>query len=301
MAFSLQRSDDLLTTGYRGRFAPSPSGLLHFGSLVAALASYLDAKANQGKWLVRIEDIDPPREQLGASQEILSTLEAYGLYWDETELYQSQQSELYETLLVELSAQHLSYYCQCTRANIKAIGGIYQGHCKSLHHQAQDSATRLTNQFGVYQYHDLIQGQITCDSALAAEDFIIKRKDGLYAYQLAVVADDIYQNINHVIRGCDLLEPTARQLTFFETLNVKPPEYGHFPLAVTDAGYKLSKQNKAPAIDTQKPVPSIIHALTFLGQQPPPELSTYSVDEVITWAVQHWSLAAVPKHKEISL
>lgn len=301
MAFSLQRPDPLLHTGYRGRFAPSPSGLLHFGSLVAALASYLDAKANQGKWLVRIEDIDPPREQIGASQAILATLEAYGLYWDETELYQSQQSELYETLLFELSEQDLSYFCQCTRANIKAIGGIYQGHCKTLHHQEQGSATRLTNQFGVYQYKDLIQGKITCDSALAAEDFIIKRKDGLYAYQLAVVADDIYQNINHVIRGCDLLEPTARQLTFFDTLNIKPPEYGHFPLAVTETGYKLSKQNKAPAIDIKNPVPSIVHALTFLGQQPPAQLSTYSVEEVMTWAIQNWSLADIPKHKEITL
>lgn len=301
MAFSLQRPDPLLHIGYRGRFAPSPSGLLHFGSLVAALASYLDAKANQGKWLVRIEDIDPPREQIGASQAILATLEAYGLYWDETELYQSQQSELYETLLFELSEQDLSYFCQCTRANIKAIGGIYQGHCKTLHHQKQGSATRLTNQFGVYQYQDLIQGKITCDSALAAEDFIIKRKDGLYAYQLAVVADDIYQNINHVIRGCDLLEPTARQLTFFDTLNIKPPEYGHFPLAVTETGYKLSKQNKAPAIDINNPVPSIVHALTFLGQQPPAKLIKYSVEEVITWAIQNWSLADIPKHKEIPL
>ncbi len=298
MAFSLtQRSG----SQYRGRFAPSPSGLLHFGSLIAALASYLDAKANQGLWLVRIEDIDPPREQLGASKEILKTLESYGLYWDESVLYQSTQSALYDQILAELQEQSLSYHCQCTRANIKAIGGIYQGHCRALSLPEQGAATRIINQFGVYQYQDLIQGTVQCDIALAKEDFIIKRKDGLYAYQLAVVVDDIFQGISHVIRGCDLLEPTARQLTLFKTLDIKSPQYGHFPLAVTDQGYKLSKQNKAPAIDIEDPRPSLIQALAFLGQNPPSELRESNVEEIIAWAVSHWNINKIKKCREITL
>lgn len=298
MAFSLTKRSG---SQYRGRFAPSPSGLLHFGSLIAALASYLDAKSNQGSWLVRIEDIDPPREQEGASKTILKTLESYGLYWDESVLYQSSQSALYDQVLSELQEQSLSYFCQCTRAEIKAIGGIYQGHCKTILLPEHASSIRVVNQFGVHQYNDLIQGKVQCDIRIAKEDFIVKRKDGLYAYQLAVVVDDIFQGISHVIRGCDLLEPTARQLTLFKTFGVEPPHYGHFPLVVTDQGYKLSKQNKAPAIDLDNPRPSLIQALKFLGQQPPSELLYCSIDEIIAWGVDHWDINTIPKQQEIQL
>ncbi|PHR84646.1 MAG: tRNA glutamyl-Q(34) synthetase GluQRS [Colwellia sp.] len=297
--------------GYRGRFAPSPSGLLHFGSLIAALASFLDAKSfitpngNSGKWLVRIEDIDPPREQVGASAAILTTLEAFGLYWDEPVLYQSQQSELYQDTLSDLHQHNLSYYCQCTRAEIKALGGVYQGHCRTLQQSKNNSATRLINQHGIYQFDDLFQkqeqGNVEYEQALAKEDFIIHRKDGLFAYQLAVVVDDIYQNINHVIRGCDLLEPTARQLTLFATLNSSSPKYGHVPLAVTTQGYKLSKQNKAPAIDNNNPQPALIAALKFLGQAPDQNLINEKVDDIIYWAIHHWSRDKVTKVKEINI
>lgn len=296
--------------GYRGRFAPSPSGLLHFGSLIAALASFLDAKHNHGKWLIRVEDIDPPRQQQGASKAILQTLEHYGLHWDEQVLYQSQQSQYYEEILSSLTKQQLSYRCDCTRANIKANGGIYQGHCRTralaLQNTAQNTAIRVINDDAISHYHDLIQGDVYCDQALAGEDFIVKRKDGLYAYQLAVVADDIYQNISHVIRGCDLLEPTARQLSFYKILhnNLLPnqaPKYGHVPLAITEQGYKLSKQNKAPAIDNHKPVPSLLSALQFLGQQPDPSLKDANRDELLAWAIQHWSRTKVPKAHEITL
>lgn len=297
---------------YRGRFAPSPSGLLHFGSLIAALASFLDAKSfindrgKQGKWLIRIEDIDRPREQQGASTAILTALEAFGLHWDETELYQSSQSQYYRDILSNLLEQKLSYYCQCTRAQIKAIGGIYQGHCLSANHPAQDSALRLINQYGLHQFNDIFQGGVLCDKALADEDFIIHRKDGLFAYQLAVVADDIAQDITHVVRGCDLLEPTARQLTLFQTLNnsflkCTTPQYGHIPLAITNDGYKLSKQNKAPAIDNARPQPALIAALTFLGQSPIPELVSASVEELIQWAINHWQRSSVPKAVEINI
>lgn len=292
---------------YRGRFAPSPSGLLHFGSLVAALASFLDAKSfvtsngNSGQWLVRLEDIDPPREQVGASAAILATLDAFGLHWDEPVLYQSQQSEAYLDTLNDLEQQKLSYYCQCTRAEIKALGGIYQGHCRTLNQSKNNSATRLINQYGLYQFNDIFQGKVECEKTLAEEDFIIHRKDGLFAYQLAVVVDDIYQNINHVIRGCDLLEPTARQLSLFTTLNSTIPSYGHIPLAITTNGYKLSKQNKAPAIDNNKPQPALIAALAFLGQKPCPSLVNEKVDDIIGWAINHWSRDKVAKVKEISI
>ena len=286
-------------TQYRGRFAPSPSGLLHFGSLIAALASFLDAKSNEGLWLVRIEDIDPPREQAGASDEILKTLEAFGLHWDESVLFQSQQTPLYLEILNYLEVHNLSYYCRCTRAEIKEAGGIYQGHCRNLACENKNSATRIINSQRTSHYGDLIQGRVECSPELAQEDFTLVRKDGLFAYQLAVVADDIYQNISHVIRGCDLLDPTARQLSFFKLLAKQPPLYGHIPLAVTDEGYKLSKQNKAPAIDIKKPQPALHAALTFLGQQPPDELLFMTTEQIITWAILHWSLAKIPKKQQI--
>lgn len=296
---------------YRGRFAPSPSGHLHFGSLITALASFLDAKKNNGTWLVRIEDIDPPREKIGASEHILKTLEAFGLHWDETVLFQSKQSDYYLQVIEELFKEGHCYYCSCTRKQIKTIGGIYQGHCRSLNIEKSNSAIRVINNHGIYQYHDLIQGNIKCDQALAEEDFIIFRKDGLFAYQLAVVADDIYQNISHVIRGCDLLEPTARQLSFYPLLeNIQlnsfqlknsPPTFGHIPLVVTEQGYKLSKQNKAPAIDNSNPQPALMAALTLLGQQPPKELISENVNEIIKWAINHWQIDMVPKKREIQL
>ena len=300
------------TGNYRGRFAPSPSGLLHFGSLIAALASFLDAKSftnnvgEQGKWLVRIDDIDPPREQKGASQAILKTLEAFGLHWDETELFQSNQSQYYRDILANLSSHTLSYYCHCTRANIKLMGGIYQGHCQTKKRPAIGGAIRLINQYGLNKFTDMFQGEVTCDQALAAEDFIIHRKDGLFAYQLAVVADDIAQGITHIVRGCDLLEPTARQLTLYQTLNnsflpCTTPKFGHIPVATTAQGYKLSKQNKAPAINNAMPQPALIAALNFLGLLTPTELVTASVDEIIKWSVFHWRREQVPQLREINI
>ncbi|XQW85512.1 tRNA glutamyl-Q(34) synthetase GluQRS [Thalassotalea piscium] len=293
----LERSDKQ----YRGRFAPSPSGLLHFGSLITALASFLDARKNNGIWLVRIEDIDPPRELKGASDHILSTLEAHGLHWDESVLYQSKQSERYLALLNRLHKSHHCYYCQCTRADVKAMGGIYSGYCRQRHCAQHQAAIRLINNHPIAHYTDIIQGEISGDLALAQEDFIIHRKDGLFAYQLAVVADDIYQGITHIIRGCDLLEPTMRQLTLFQTLAKQPPQYGHIPLAVTNEGYKLSKQNKAPAINNASPQTSLVAALTFLGQKPDLQLINASVSQIIDWGISHWQINQVPKRHKITI
>lgn len=284
---------------YRGRFAPSPSGPLHFGSLVTALASFIHAKQHQGKWLVRIEDIDPPREQQGADTLILKTLEAYGLYWDEEVLYQSQQSNKYLSLLDNLKDQQLTYHCQCSRADIKASGGIYLGTCREKNLAEQNTAIRLKNNIAITAFEDLIQGTVHCDAALAKEDFILRRKDGLFAYQLAVVHDDIEQQISHVIRGCDLLAPTVRQLTFFNTLKHPAPHYGHIPLAVTEQGYKLSKQNKAPALDVKKPQASLLKALTFLGQKPPEDLLTNSSEDIIAWALSAFDFNLLNKTTEI--
>lgn len=297
---------------YRGRFAPSPSGFLHFGSLIAALASFLDAKSfkdspqTEGKWLLRIEDIDPPREQAGASSAILASLEAFGLHWDETELYQSKQFDYYRDILTQLKQHNLSYYCHCSRANIKALGGIYQGHCRQQSNQAKNCATRLANDLGIDKFVDIFQGKVSCNKKLANEDFIIHRRDGLFAYQLAVVADDIAQNITHVVRGCDLLEPTSRQITLFKTMQAldmcyRTPQYGHVPLAVTKLGCKLSKQNKAPSIDNNNPQPALILALQFLGQQPPSELIHSRVSDIIEWACQHWQRSKVPRTHEINI
>lgn len=287
---------------YRGRFAPSPSGFLHFGSLITALASFIHAKQHQGQWLVRIEDIDPPREQVGATDAILKALDAFGLHWDEPVFYQSQQTERYNQALTTLAEQKLTYHCDCTRAKIKADGGIYQGHCRKLAHPpTENTAIRLINQFSIAQYSDIIQGHVQCNQALAEEDFTLRRKDGLFAYQLAVVLDDIEQNISHVIRGCDLLEPTARQLTLFKTLQQPAPLYGHIPLAVTEQGYKLSKQNKAPAIDINNPQPTLIAALHFLGQKIPVEFQHASVDEIMTWAITKTNFVDIPKQSEIML
>lgn len=294
-----------ISNSYRGRFAPSPSGFLHFGSLIAALASYLDAKSfidnnnEQGKWLVRIEDIDPPREQASASNHILKTLDAFGLHWDDDVLYQSKQTDLYNDVLSDLAQNKFTYYCQCTRAQIKVLGGIYQGTCKPLNLSNHNKAVRLINNHGINQFSDIIQGNVNCDMELAKEDFILKRKDGLFAYQLAVVIDDIYQNITHVIRGCDLLESTARQLSLFATFKQKPPVYGHIPVASTTQGFKLSKQNKAPIINNNYPQPTLIKALAFLGQEPDIALHDASVEELINWAKTHWQRNNIAKLKEI--
>ncbi|RZF94787.1 tRNA glutamyl-Q(34) synthetase GluQRS [Pseudoalteromonas sp. N1230-9] len=286
---------------YRGRFAPSPSGPLHFGSLIAAVGSFLDAKVNQGKWLVRIEDIDTTRVVPGASDDILRTLEAYGLHWDERVIYQTNRLQEYQSVLEQLIAQGLVYACHCTRKQVKAMGGIYQGQCKLKGHSFVNSALRLSQQFATSHYSDLIQGKVEVDQALAKEDYLIKRSDGLFAYQLVVVVDDIAQNISHVVRGADLLEPTARQLSLFKQLNQTAPQYAHLPLAVAKPGFKLSKQNYAPAISKTAPKPALFDAFRFLGLNPEAALLSATVEEMLKWAVAAYHLECVPKVKEIQV
>lgn len=287
---------------YIGRFAPSPSGPLHFGSLVAALGSYLQAKSHQGKWLVRIEDIDPPREIAGASADILTTLTAYGLTWDGDVIYQSQQSTHYEKILTALNQQQLSYACSCTRKIIKEQGGTYLGNCRTKELTTINNALRINVSklaSPITQFHDQLQGDIALDKQQADEDFIIKRKDGLYAYNLAVVIDDINQGITEIVRGADLLPTTGKQMSIYELLGVSLPTYVHLPLAVTEPGFKLSKQNHAVAIDKQNPIPTLLKALSFLGHQVPDNINQTSCHSILNWAVNNWCLSNIPQKTEI--
>lgn len=286
---------------YVGRFAPSPSGDLHFGSLIAALGSYLQARANGGRWLVRIEDIDPPREAPGAAGRILQQLEDYGLHWDGEVVYQSQRHDLYRAALEQLKRQGRSYYCACTRQRIQQLGGRYDGHCRELGLGAGNAALRLRQTDPVLHFDDRLRGRIEADPALAREDFIIHRRDGLFAYNLAVVVDDHQQGVTEVVRGADLIEPTVRQLSLYRQLGYPTPCYAHLPLALNAAGDKLSKQNHAPALPAGDPRATLARALRFMRQPLPPEWRDLSLPQLLEWAERHWSLAAVPTAAAIPL
>jgi len=287
---------------YIGRFAPSPTGPLHFGSLVSALASYLDAHHKGGKWLVRMEDLDPPREQPGAADAILRCLESYGLEWDDSVLYQSRRRDIYEDYLSRLHRQGLLYACDCTRQDLQAMGGVYNGRCRTrsvdtgLPHALR---LKLYDLPAIYDLHDelcfedLIQGTQCQHLRTEAGDQILKRKDGLYAYQLAVVVDDIEQHITHIIRGSDLLEVSARQIFLFQLLEARVPAFGHVTLASQPNGQKLSKQNLAPALALEDAGTNLWQALTFLGQQPPLELRGATAADLLSWGKTHWQRKAV--------
>lgn len=288
-------------TDYVGRFAPSPSGPLHFGSLMAALGSYFQAKSQQGHWLVRIEDLDPPREQPGAAESILRTLENYQLGWDGDVVYQSQRHELYQAQIDHWLTTGEAYYCQCTRKQIKAMGGFYNGHCRALqladpHH----CSVRLHIEQPVTEFIDLKHGNIPLPKALAEEDFIIKRRDGLYAYNLAVVLDDIDQGVTEVVRGADLIEPTGRQMSLYHQLKQPVVRYLHLPLALDDNGNKLSKQNHAPAIDALDTKSTLLKAMLCLGFAIEPSLKDGTIEEIVQWGVRHWSLLQLPESTEIT-
>lgn len=297
-------------SAYIGRFAPSPTGPLHFGSLVSALASYLHAHAHQGRWLVRMEDLDPPREQPGAADAILRCLEAHQLHWDGPVLYQSQRLAAYEEVLEALRAEDLLYACNCTRQDLQAIGGIYNGRCRNRRvDTTKPHAWRLklydlppvyAALNDVVGFTDLIQGEQQQNLRLNAGDQILKRKDALFAYQLAVVADDIAQQVTHIIRGQDLLEVTARQIFLFQLLGAQPPVFGHVPLVLNDYGQKLSKQNLAPPLEDAQAGNNLWHALEFLGQNPPPTLKNASATEVLLWSKAHWDMNRLQPHNRQS-
>ncbi len=328
MSLTLQKTTPL---GYRGRFAPSPTGPLHFGSLVAAVGSYLDAKHHHGTWLVRMEDLDTPRCVPGAADDILRTLEAFGLHSDEPVIYQSRRTAAYDETLHQLQASGAVYPCCCTRKEIadSALNGIegpvYPGTCRhgipagregrawrvrtdipSRHSGAGrnpaiqnafdlnplDSGLRrnddLLSMGGEIEFDDALQGRIAQHLESEIGDFVVKRADGLFAYQLAVVVDDAFQGITHIVRGADLLASTPRQIHLQRLLGFPSPHYMHLPVAVNEAGEKLSKQTLAAPVDGSQAVATLLRVLEFLRQRPPANLAGSDVRTVLDWAIQNW-------------
>lgn len=289
-----------VSEAYTGRFAPSPTGPLHFGSLVSALASYLDARAHHGRWLLRIEDIDPPREVPGAAASIARQLDAHGLHWDGEILYQSGRATQYRNALQRLTATGLLFLCDCTRERLRRLGGNYDGACRHRVLTGPDPAgsgfsVRIcTGDAPAIHFTDWLSGlSVTTDLEATGSDFVLRRRDGLFAYQLAVAVDDAAQSITHVVRGNDLLESTPRQIFLLRALGLPVPVYGHVPVMTDAAGRKLSKQNHAPALDVARAGDNVYRALARLGQNPPSEAAGASITELLGWASQHWSPRAV--------
>lgn len=277
---------------YRGRFAPSPTGPLHFGSLIAAIASYLQAKKNNGKWLLRIEDIDHPRTVADADKIILDTLEHFCLYWDEEIIYQSRRQRRYAEIIDELTSLGYLYPCCCSR---KAIGNKrYPGTCRNGVSNNERTSTRIRVNKSTIAFTDRVQGKFSQNLDAETGDFIIKRSDGLTAYNLAVVIDDADQKINEIVRGADLIDTTPRQIFLQQTLAFPPPSYIHFPVAVDKHGKKLGKQNHTPGVDVNNTTGLLINALDFLGQSPPPELNESGIEEIIQWGLRHWDYKNIP-------
>ena len=294
---------------YRGRFAPSPTGPLHFGSLVAALASCLDARAHGGVWLLRMEDVDTPRNIPGAAADILRTLEAFGFAWDGPVLYQSTRLAAYEEVLETLKSVGLAYACACSRKEItewaqrEAVDGglVYPGRCRDgLAPDQQPRAWRLLVDNREMAFDDRLQGRIVQHLESDVGDFVLRRADGLFAYQLAVAVDDHFQGISDIVRGADLLASTPRQIWLQRCLGYALPRYAHLPVATNPAGEKWSKQTRAPALDVAQAPAELLRALNFLGQAAPVALASASVGEVWQWALAHWSFARIPRTPAIS-
>lgn len=286
-------ADPLYLDRYVGRFAPSPTGPLHAGSMIAALASYLDAKRNGGLWLVRIDDIDPPREIPGASEGILGTLKAHGLHPDAIE-YQSHHSDRFTRAIEQLKHEGNAFYCGCSRNSLGA-GGVCvstcqrQGHSKTL-----NTSLRVIVPAGAQiEFDDVIQGKQTFELGKQHANFIVRRKDGLFAYQLAAACDD-GQGITHVIRGCDLLESTPRQLFLQNLLGLSSPQYGHLPLVYGPDGHKLSKQAGAHGVNNATPCANLRTAAEHLGIPKAPN-SAAEPTQLIDWYIEHWDRNRVPR------
>ena len=293
---------------YIGRFAPSPTGLLHIGSLLTAVASYADARAHQGKWLVRIEDLDPPREMPGAAADILRTLEAFGFEWDGEVAYQSRRYGLYQDTLDRLKAAGLVYPCYCSRKDWQAAatqgadGFVYNGRCRNPQQrpdtQNKMPAWRTQVPDRVIGFSDGIVGQYAQNLAHDIGDFVLLRADGYWAYQLAVVADDADQGITHIVRGQDLLVSTPRQIYLQQCLGVPTPSYAHLPLLTNSQGQKWSKQTLAPALDLNQKEQLLRQVLTYLNLPEAPAVNR--PQELLDWAVAHWQMDKIPKSSIIT-
>ncbi len=286
-----------------GRFAPSPTGPLHFWTLVAALGSYLLAKSNNGRWLLRVEDLDPPRVVPGSADAMLALLDHLGFEWDGAIVYQSQRSERYRQVIDELRQQGLIFACNCTRREIVASapqmseeGVVYPGTCRSgLRGNRSEYALRLRVCDETLSYSDGICGEQCQNLEKEVGDFVLLRSDGLFAYQLAVVVDDIDGGVNQVVRGADLLSSTPRQIYLYRCLNKTIPAYYHLPLACSENGKKLSKRHGDYGVVTLDNASQMLwQALNFLGQEPPRELSATIPDELLHWGLENFNLRAIP-------
>lgn len=287
------------TPRYIGRFAPTPSGFLHFGSLVAALASWLDARAVGGTWLLRMEDIDPPREAPGAQAAILRTLESYGLEWDGQVVYQSLRHDAYAEVVERLFRQGLAYACTCSRKQLEGYNGIYPGLCRNAGHGQQDAAIRLRVPELIYRFEDRVQGAFEQHLGQEVGDFVIRRRDGLYAYQLAVVLDDAWQGVTDIVRGADLLDNTPRQLYLQELLGLSQPRYLHVPLITQPDGHKLGKSYRSAPLPTEHATPLILRSLRALGQNTDSAMEQGTPAEVLAHAAQHWNPSAIARRHSV--
>ncbi|HBZ17824.1 MAG TPA: tRNA glutamyl-Q(34) synthetase GluQRS [Betaproteobacteria bacterium] len=286
---------------YVGRFAPTPSGSLHFGSVVTAIGSYCDAKFNDGRWIIRIDDLDEERNIDGADTDILRTLESLGLHWDAQPIYQSRQKKYYGEWLHALSRKDDVYPCSCSRKTLREHSvfkdgdWIYSGHCKF--HFTENQTIR-NHRFNLRQpctitINDIGQGLIAEDLYVTSGDFVVFKADGTPSYHLASVLDDHRLGITHVVRGRDLLRSSLRQAELQRALGQMTPSFLHLPLVKNEAGQKLSKQNKAGPINAKAPKKVLIDALRFLHQNLPPELLSSSIEEILIWASKHWDTSTI--------
>ena len=287
---------------YRGRFAPSPTGPLHFGSLVAAVGSYLEAHVHGGEWLVRIEDLDRPRVAPGVAQDILRTLEAFGMQWHGTVAFQSTRSDAYHAALHELRQRGRVYACACSRREIADSGltgiegFVYPATCRDgLPAGRPARAWRVNTAGAVIRFHDAIQGHLEHELEHQIGDFVLYRADSVYAYQLAVSVDDAEQGVTDVVRGADLFDSTPRQIYLQQLLGLPIPRYAHLPVALNVQGEKLSKQTLAKPVNAADAAGLILSVLRFLGHKPPAELERSGLDPVWKWARANWRLDLVPR------
>lgn len=284
---------------YVGRFAPTPSGPLHFGSLLAAVASYLEARCRGGRWFVRIEDIDPPRERPGAASAILAALDAYGFAGDRPVVYQRESEPAHTAAIARLLEAGLAYHCDCSRKDLVEaghgpLGAVYPGTCRDRNLPPEpDLAVRVRTDGAYIAYHDRLQGQKEQVLESVSGDFVVRRRDGLVAYQLAVVVDDALQGVTDVVRGIDLMESTPRQVWLQRLLKLPTPGYAHVPVAVTRDGRKLSKATEAAALPLDTPGAELVRALQALGQAPPATLGGAPLAEIWAFATTHWNPAGL--------
>ena len=273
---------------------------MHLGSLYTALASFLHAKANQGKWILRIDDIDTPRNVNGATESIVETLQIYGLNWHGSIHYQSHKHEIYNSIVSDLHLQGLIYPCTCTRKALSATP-VYPGFCRKANHSnTSPHSIRIKSKDVLISFNDELQGYLCHNIAKQDGDFIIKRKDKITAYQLAVVIDDYQQNISHIVRGFDLLDSTPKQIYLQTLLGYPTPNYCHVPIITNEHGDKLSKQTFAQAVSKKNPEKTLFLLLKLLQQNPPIQLKNASIEDILNWAIEHWNIEPLKKISTIS-